>query len=694
MASSEIIDAIRDVRKDDIIIAFMGPTGVGKSYFIDLLTGQTGKRAGNTLKSVTTGIQATRVRHPKYGTRVVLVDTPGFDDTTRTDMEILTMISDWLTKTYKNRDVKLSGLVYLHRITDNRMAGTPYKNLRMFGGLCGDNATSRVILVSTMWERVDPVLGATREAQLQQEFWRGLIEKGSGVDRLQRSHKDEAWRIIGKMVERLDEREKVLLQEEIVDLGRQLNETEAGRTLYTDLQKLLAEQKATFQSLVAQVEKSDNPILKKELQKEYKKIQAQFEATFKQVDKLKISLGRRIRMFFFTKKARAKAIKIAEEEQDSADTCSPHADHDKTSTNPFPRPRAIKFATSEPDEVKQTHIPSPLPNIVRRVRVSFLVVSVAKNAYGKLKGGEYKNSASVRNLLFDVVRTSVKDVAGVAANLSPSDAQLLVDYLDTVLREEGDLTQGDQNRILRLLSKVVASQDVIPKYYQLQPIPLQAKSKKSGTSGAVFRGSQDNSVCVKVMKSEHRSEEFIRELIFWAHTSHDNILPLHGAFFKQDPTRLALVSTWMDNGNLEEYVKATKDDQDARLSLLSDVICGLSHIHKLDIVHSDLKGENVLISHEKRALIADFGASHISTATASSKTSSAIAFTWNFAAPEMLDSLNQGRRPKKACDIWSFGVLTLVEGAFAQDAVRKGGMVTTSYIRVVWKFSNEAHYRT
>jgi hypothetical protein len=68
--------------------------------FIDLLTGQKGKRAGNSLKSVTADIQATRVRHPRTGaSNIVLVDTPGFDDTNRTDMEILAMISDWLEKT-------------------------------------------------------------------------------------------------------------------------------------------------------------------------------------------------------------------------------------------------------------------------------------------------------------------------------------------------------------------------------------------------------------------------------------------------------------------------------------------------------------------------------------------------------------------------------------------------------------------
>lgn len=67
---------------------------------IDTLTNQPGLRSGDTLASYTKQIQAVRVYdHPKYANRLVLVDTPGFDDTHRSDVEILKMISDWLKKT-------------------------------------------------------------------------------------------------------------------------------------------------------------------------------------------------------------------------------------------------------------------------------------------------------------------------------------------------------------------------------------------------------------------------------------------------------------------------------------------------------------------------------------------------------------------------------------------------------------------
>jgi predicted GTPase len=70
------------------------------SWVLDLLTGQKNKRAGNSLKSCTDKIQAVRVRRAAgRDDRLVLIDTPGFDDTNKSDMVILQMIGDWLEKT-------------------------------------------------------------------------------------------------------------------------------------------------------------------------------------------------------------------------------------------------------------------------------------------------------------------------------------------------------------------------------------------------------------------------------------------------------------------------------------------------------------------------------------------------------------------------------------------------------------------
>ena len=65
------------------------------------LTGKHGERARDDLSTVTRDLAASRVLdHEQYGSRIVLVDTPGFNDTEKSDEYILKLIGDWLKKTY------------------------------------------------------------------------------------------------------------------------------------------------------------------------------------------------------------------------------------------------------------------------------------------------------------------------------------------------------------------------------------------------------------------------------------------------------------------------------------------------------------------------------------------------------------------------------------------------------------------
>ena len=53
---------------------------------------------GHDLESCTSEIGMIKMSFLGY--HIVFVDTPGFDDTKKSDSDILKMISDWLEKTY------------------------------------------------------------------------------------------------------------------------------------------------------------------------------------------------------------------------------------------------------------------------------------------------------------------------------------------------------------------------------------------------------------------------------------------------------------------------------------------------------------------------------------------------------------------------------------------------------------------
>ena len=100
------------------IQSVMGPTGSGKStvwswlssdfppayhsmsmQFIAAASGQGHAAIRHGLRTATSDIRIIKTTHPKNGSSVVFVDTPGFDDTHMTDIEVLIAIADWLSTT-------------------------------------------------------------------------------------------------------------------------------------------------------------------------------------------------------------------------------------------------------------------------------------------------------------------------------------------------------------------------------------------------------------------------------------------------------------------------------------------------------------------------------------------------------------------------------------------------------------------
>jgi serine/threonine protein kinase len=95
----------------------------------------------------------------------------------------------------------------------------------------------------------------------------------------------------------------------------------------------------------------------------------------------------------------------------------------------------------------------------------------------------------------------------------------------------------------------------------------------------------------------------------WKHLQHPNILPLLGVDLGEH--RLAMISEWMDLGNINEFVK--KYDGVNRVQLVShravsgrdrcdrsiqlvDAATGLEYMHSSNVVHGDLKGVRLIVS--------------------------------------------------------------------------------------------------
>ncbi|KAG6843949.1 hypothetical protein H0H87_011455 [Tephrocybe sp. NHM501043] len=186
----------------------------------------------------------------------------------------------------------------------------------------------------------------------------------------------------------------------------------------------------------------------------------------------------------------------------------------------------------------------------------------------------------------------------------------------------------------------------------------------SGQFGDVWKGKfQSQQVAVKVLKIYSRSDlrkhvkKVLRETLIWRQLRHSNVLPFICLHHVQgNAERIALVSPWMDNGNLQEFLQQTSNAD--RVSLMQDVAEGLAYLHamKPSIVHGDLKAANVLITDTHRACLADFGLSTASKSQAfvlTSDSSGQVGGTSRWTAPELLNGTQVTNTVMS--DVYSFG---------------------------------------
>jgi hypothetical protein len=154
------------------------------------------------------------------------------------------------------------------------MQGSTKRNLHMFRKLCGNDALSRVVLATTMWEDVDELKGAQREKKLSEteEYWGVMMRNGSQVRRHYNT-RESALELLSYFVTSGSKTSDMVLdiQAQMVDQGKSLDETAAGMELQAELIRERKKNEATIAELEAkfrQAQEENNLERMKELEEE------------------------------------------------------------------------------------------------------------------------------------------------------------------------------------------------------------------------------------------------------------------------------------------------------------------------------------------------------------------------------------------------------------------------------------------
>lgn len=148
--------------------------------------------------------------------------------------------------------MRLTGIVYLHRISDVRLAGGGMRLLRVFKKLVGDSNLESVVLGTTMWDNVRAHEGEDRELELitNPDYWRDMIDLGSAVFRHD-DGKASAERILQFFLDRRNTRVTLQIQRDLVDNNMTLGQTAAGR----EVASALGQQREMYESAIRDLRK-------------------------------------------------------------------------------------------------------------------------------------------------------------------------------------------------------------------------------------------------------------------------------------------------------------------------------------------------------------------------------------------------------------------------------------------------------
>ncbi|XP_050248476.1 serine/threonine-protein kinase EDR1-like [Quercus robur] len=179
-----------------------------------------------------------------------------------------------------------------------------------------------------------------------------------------------------------------------------------------------------------------------------------------------------------------------------------------------------------------------------------------------------------------------------------------------------------------------------------------------GFFGEVFRGIWNGTeVAIKVFLEQdltaENMEDFCNEISILSRLRHPNVILFLGACTK--PPRLSMVTEYMEMGSLYYLIHLSGQKKKLswrrRLKMLRDICRGLMCIHRMKIVHRDLKSANCLVNKHWTVKICDFGLSRIMTESPMRDSSSAGTPEWM--APELI----RNEPFTEKCDIFSLGVL-------------------------------------
>ncbi|KAF8608425.1 kinase-like protein [Ceratobasidium sp. AG-I] len=271
-------------------------------------------------------------------------------------------------------------------------------------------------------------------------------------------------------------------------------------------------------------------------------------------------------------------------------------------------------------------------------------------------------------------------------NMTHSAIRKIERRLDSVLKENWELGQqssGIQKRNVQLTIGLILqvaglSMPVEVFHGKACTNVLEEPIARGATCNVYHAKLGDEEVAKKVFYMEHTAEKTIeayakkisRDAQLWASFNSDFILKFYGVGMEQiegspNKFKLYMLSPMLPNSDAITYLQTRRATIGNRkiLRIVMDAAHGLKYLHRNGVIHSGMRGENILIRADGQGVLGGFG---LTKALENRKVEDELPDvamtgpTWceRWMAPELF-KFSGSPRATKASDVWGWAMATL-----------------------------------